>query len=126
MATKYVELAASTVSDSDKHIKYNKSSLVINMDGFLKNVRRYISYVPFTKDAVAMYFCMIDSQTPVYAKGVIAAALAYFLSPADAIPDVIVGIGFTDDASVIATALATVGAHVTDEHRQKANEFFNS
>jgi uncharacterized membrane protein YkvA (DUF1232 family) len=72
------------------------------MDNFLRNARRFVGYVPFTKDATAMYFCMIDSQTPVYAKGLIAAALAYFLSLADAIPDVIVGIGFTDDASVIA------------------------
>ena len=126
MATKYVELAASTVSDSDRHIKYNKSFLVFNMDDFLKNVRFYISYIPFTKDAVAMYFCMIDSQTTLHAKGVIAAALAYFLLPADAIPDALVGIGFTDDASIIATDLATVRAYVTDEHRQKANEFFNS
>lgn len=96
------------------------------MDDFLNNTRRFIGYVPFTKDAVAMYFCMIDSRTPLYAKGVIAAALAYFLSPTDAIPDVIVGIGFMDDASVIATALTTVSAHLTDEHRQKADEFFDS
>ncbi len=96
------------------------------MDNFLNNTRRFIGYVPFTKDAVAMYFCMIDSRTPLYAKGVIAAALAYFLSPADAIPDVIVGIGFIDDASVIATALTTVSNHITDEHKQKADEFFDS
>lgn len=96
------------------------------MDNFLNETRRFIGYVPFTKDAVAMYFCMIDSRTPFYAKGVIAAALAYFLSPVDAIPDVIAGIGFTDDASAIATALATVNAHITDEHRQKANDFFDS
>ncbi len=95
------------------------------MDDFLRSAKQFIGYVPFTKDAVAMYFCMIDSRTPLYAKGVIAAALAYFLSPADAIPDAIAVLGFTDDASVIATALATVSAHVTDEHKQKANEFFN-
>lgn len=96
------------------------------MDDFLNNARRFIGYVPFIKDAVAMYFCMIDSRTPLHARGVIVAALAYFLSPADAIPDVIVGIGFTDDASVIATALAIVSSHITDKHRQKADEFFDS
>ena len=96
------------------------------MDDFLNNARRFIGYVPFTKDAVAMYFCMIDSRTPLHAKGVIASALAYFLSPVDAIPDVIAGIGFTDDVGVIATTLATVSAHVTDEHRRKADNFFNS
>ncbi|MBW4690822.1 MAG: DUF1232 domain-containing protein [Lyngbya sp. HA4199-MV5] len=96
------------------------------MDDFLKKVKRFIGHVPFTKDALAMYFCMIDSKTPLPVKGTIAAALTYFLSPMDAIPDVLVGIGFTDDAGVIATALATVGAYVTDDHRRKADKFFNS
>ncbi len=66
-----------------------------------------------------MYFCMIDVQTPLQAKAIIAGALAYFLSPADAIPDAIVGVGFTDDASVIATALVTVSTHVTDKTGDK-------
>lgn len=96
------------------------------MDNFLNNVKRFIGHVPFTRDAVAMYFCMIDSETPAYAKTTIAAALAYLLSPFDAIPDLIVGLGFTDDASVIAGALATVRAHVKDEHWKKADNFFNS
>ena len=96
------------------------------MDNFLNNVKRFIRHVPFTKDAVAMYFCMIDSKTPAYAKATIAAALAYFLSPVDAIPDLIVGLGFTDDATVITGALATVRSHVKDEHWEKADNFFNS
>lgn len=94
------------------------------MNNFIEDVKCFIGKVPFTKDAVAMYFCMIDSKTPIHIKGTIAAALAYFLSPVDAIPDVIAGLGFTDDATVIATALATIGIHITDEHRQQAESFF--
>lgn len=94
------------------------------MNNFLRNVKRFVGYVTFIKDAVAMYFCMSDPKTPVQAKATIAAALTYFLSPFDAIPDVMAGIGFTDDASVIAITLATVGVHVTDEHRNKADDFF--
>jgi uncharacterized membrane protein YkvA (DUF1232 family) len=44
----------------------------------------------------------------------------------DAIPDLIVGLGFTDDAIVIATALATECSEVTDKHWQQAENFFNS
>lgn len=95
------------------------------MNNFLRSARRFVGYVPFIKDAVAMYFCMSDSKTPVHAKATIAAALTYFLSPFDAISDVMTGIGFTDDASVIAITLATVDVHVTDEHRNKADDFFN-
>jgi uncharacterized membrane protein YkvA (DUF1232 family) len=97
-----------------------------NLTNFLKQAKRFIGKVPFLKDTVAMYFCMIDSHTSIYAKGVIAGALAYFLSPIDVIPDVIVGLGFTDDACVIATALATVRSEVNEAHWQKAEHFFNS
>ncbi|MGF1480862.1 MAG: YkvA family protein [Cyanophyceae cyanobacterium] len=102
----------------------NTTTSVNNIKQFLKQAKSFIGYVPFVRDAVAMYYCLIDPQTPVYTKGTIAAALAYFVSPVDAIPDVIAGLGFTDDASVIATVLATVSTSITDEHRQKAEEFF--
>ena len=95
------------------------------MQDFLGQVKRFIGYVPFVRDAVAMYFCAIDRQTPVHVKGTIFAALTYFFSPVDAIPDAIAGLGFTDDASVLSTTLFTVRAYVTKEHWQQADEFFS-
>ena len=38
------------------------------------------------------------------AKAVLFAAAAYFVMPVDMLPDVIAGLGFTDDATVLATA----------------------
>lgn len=96
------------------------------MDDFLPSVKRFVAYVPFMRDMVAIYHCMIDDKTPFYVKGTIAGALAYFLLPTDAIPDILTGIGFTDDATVIATTLATVRAHVKEEHWRLADEFLNS
>ena len=103
----------------------NYAASVSEIEQYLSKAKHFIGYIPFIKDAVALYYCLIDPKTPVYTKGIIAAALAYFVSPADAIPDFIAGIGFTDDASVIATVLATVSTNITDEHRQKAEEFFS-
>ena len=96
------------------------------MKNFLHKVKRFIGYVPFTRDAVAMYFCAVDPDTPIHVKGTILASLGYFISPADAIPDVVVGLGFTDDAAVISATLATVRAYVTEEHWQQADTLFNS
>jgi uncharacterized membrane protein YkvA (DUF1232 family) len=96
------------------------------MENFLVDVRRFVGKVPFTQDAVALYFCLMDSRTPLYVKGTIAASLAYFLAPLDALPDFLLGFGFTDDASVIAATLATVARHITDEHRAEAEAFFNA
>lgn len=43
---------------------------------------------------------------------ILVGALVYFLMPIDAIPDFIPGIGFLDDAGVIAMALAAVKSEV--------------
>jgi uncharacterized membrane protein YkvA (DUF1232 family) len=96
------------------------------MENFLVDVRRFVGKVPFTTDAVSLYFCLVDPKTPFFVKGTIAGALVYFISPIDALPDFIIGLGFTDDAGVIATTLATVARYVTDEHRHQAREFFKA
>ena len=70
--------------------------------------------------AFTLYYCLIDKDTPMLVKSSIIVALTYFISPMDAIPDVIVGIGYTDDASVIAAAYASVSAHIKPEHIEKA------
>lgn len=38
----------------------------------------------------------------------VAVALIYFVSPVDAIPDVLIGIGLTDDAAVIAACIKAI------------------
>jgi uncharacterized membrane protein YkvA (DUF1232 family) len=47
-------------------------------------------------------------------------ALAYFVLPADLIPDFIAGLGFTDDAAVVAAAIRSVAPAITERHRDKA------
>jgi len=88
--------------------------------GFLTKAKKWIGKLPFIPDAVAMYYCMLDPDTPLWAKSTIAGALVYFIIPVDAIPDFLGPVGFTDDAAVIATAFATVEKHVTEEHKRKA------
>jgi uncharacterized membrane protein YkvA (DUF1232 family) len=94
------------------------------MENFLNNIRRLIGKVPFLRDAVAMYFCMMDRGTPAWAKAVIMSALAYFLLPMDAIPDMTPIVGFGDDAGAIATAMKKVSDWMTRGHYQRADEFF--
>ena len=72
--------------------------------------------------ALTLYYCLQDTDTPGWAKTVIVGALAYFILPADAIPDYIAIVGFTDDLGVLAAAVATVAAHVKDDHATKARQ----
>lgn len=52
-----------------------------------------------------VYEAFCDPATPAAAKMIVAGALAYFLLPADALPDILPMLGFTDDAAVIGLAL---------------------
>jgi uncharacterized membrane protein YkvA (DUF1232 family) len=90
-------------------------------DGFWKKLLKLASKVPFADDAAAAYFCAIDPATPTKVKGILLAALAYFVMPFDVIPDFIAGLGFTDDAAVLAMAIGLVAKHITPQHRAKAH-----
>ena len=74
-------------------------------------LRRVVARVPFAEDLVAAYYCALDRDTPGYVRAVLFGALAYFVLPTDMVPDFLAGLGFTDDASVIAAAIAAVGRH---------------
>jgi uncharacterized membrane protein YkvA (DUF1232 family) len=87
---------------------------------FWRTAKKAARYVPFMEELVAGYYCALDRKTPLRAKAILVAALGYFVLPADAIPDVILGLGFTDDIAVLTAAIAAVRAHMTPAHRLAA------
>jgi uncharacterized membrane protein YkvA (DUF1232 family) len=89
---------------------------------FWRKVTRVVARIPFAEDLLAAYFCAVDRDTPTYVRGILLGAVAYFVLPADMIPDVLAPLGFTDDASVIAAALTAVGSHLRPQHRARARE----
>ncbi len=93
--------------------------------GFWPKVRKAARRIPFAREAVAIYYCARDPATPASAKALMMAALAYFVLPTDAIPDFIAGIGYTDDAAVIATVLTLIGRHLRPEHKARAQDFLD-
>lgn len=92
----------------------------IVLGGFWPKLRRAILKVPFAADALAVWYCARDDETPATAKAMIMAALAYFVLPVDAIPDFLPVIGYTDDAAVIAAVLTIVSQNLKPWHRAAA------
>ena len=90
---------------------------------FWDKLRKTLGRVPFMEDAVAAYYCAMDSKTPTYVRAVLLGALAYFIMPFDVIPDIILGFGFTDDASVLVAAIAAVRSALAPEHFDQARAF---
>jgi uncharacterized membrane protein YkvA (DUF1232 family) len=88
--------------------------------GFWHKARRTAGRIPFSEDVVAAFHCATDPATPLPIRITLFGALAYFVMPFDAIPDLLLGLGFTDDAAVIIGALTAARIHITDVHREKA------
>ncbi len=89
--------------------------------GFWPKIRRTAAKIPFAGQVLSVYYAARDPETPTAAKGIMLGALAYFVLPVDAIPDIFAGIGFTDDAAVIAALIATLGANIKRRHKDQAD-----
>jgi uncharacterized membrane protein YkvA (DUF1232 family) len=88
--------------------------------GFWRKAKRVAAKLPFAEHLLAAYYCAFDRTTPLAVKTTLLGALAYFVLPLDAIPDVLPIIGYGDDAAVLMAALKMVSDHVRPEHREAA------
>ena len=91
-------------------------------EGFWPKIRRVAAKVPFAKEALSVWYCAKDDETPLAAKGMMFAALAYFVLPVDAVPDFIAGLGYTDDAAVFTALMAIVGRNLKPRHKLAATQ----
>lgn len=69
-----------------------------------------------------LYNLMKSPNTPVKDKALIVAPLAYFILPADMIPDVFVGIGYVDDGVAIMTSLKSLASSITPEIQEETKQ----
>jgi len=93
---------------------------------FWRKLRTLALRLPFAEDLLAAYYCAFDRQTPAHVKAALVGAIAYFVLPADLIPDVLPVIGYTDDAAMLAAAIRLVAAHITPDHREAARRKLES
>ena len=92
---------------------------------FWDKLRKTLGRIPFMEDALAAYYCAMDKSTPLYVRAVLMGALAYFIVPTDVIPDFIAVFGFTDDAAVLAAAMAAVHTALKPAHYDAAKAFLD-
>lgn len=90
------------------------------VERFWPTVKKALRAIPFIDEVVAAYFAMLDPQTPLKARLIVLGALLYFVTPFDLVPDLLLGIGFLDDASILAAAIASIRQSITPEHREAA------
>ncbi|EAU43281.1 hypothetical protein FP2506_10566 [Fulvimarina pelagi HTCC2506] len=89
---------------------------------FFEKVRKNLKRVPFMEDVVASYYCALDTETPAASRAILFSALFYFILPFDIIPDMFLGLGFTDDIAVLLAAFNAVRSNIRPEHYHQARK----
>jgi uncharacterized membrane protein YkvA (DUF1232 family) len=92
--------------------------------GFWPKIRRVAARVPFAEDAVALWFCALDRETPAATKALLFGALAWFVVPKPFRPKrlPIPGLMLADEAAVIAAAIALAKRSIQPRHREAARD----
>lgn len=96
---------------------YSESDFWAKVAGTAGQAGRYL-----IEKALLLFFVLTDGDTPTWAKATVIAALGYFISPVDAIPDLIPVVGFSDDLAILITAIAAVASVTKPEHHRRAEE----
>lgn len=89
-----------------------------------RKLRRYAATAghEVVEKALWLYYAAQHKDTPAWAKAVILGALVYFINPADAVPDLVPAIGFSDDLVALTLAVATVAMNITPEVKERARQ----
>lgn len=69
---------------------------------------------------VILFYLISDKTVPLKTRVIFIAALGYLIVPTDLIADFLPGLGFTDDAALIAYAISNATGFVTPEIKEKA------
>src|SRR5690606_13304528 len=69
-----------------KSDRFSRDRLTVER-GFWPKFRRVARRIPFAEDLLAAYYAAIDPKTPFSVRATLFGALAYFVMPADLIPD---------------------------------------
>lgn len=88
---------------------------------FIRGTGRKVRFLP---KLMALFYCLQDKDTPAVVKLVLMGALGYVILPLDLMPDGLLGLGWMDDAAVVAAAVHFAGAYIKPEHREKVRSIF--
>jgi uncharacterized membrane protein YkvA (DUF1232 family) len=91
-------------------------------EAFFQKITKYakVAGKSLIEKALWLYYAMQRPDCPLWAKSAIIGALAYFIFPFDAIPDMVPGVGYTDDLGAIMTAIGMVSLYIDEEVKKKA------
>ena len=122
-----LESKAQAAIDKDiDDLMLNSEKITEILNAFPSKLSATANKIHFKTQLAAAYYAIKDPNTSIKVKATLAAALAYFILPTDFFPDLIAGIGFTDDFAVLMLVLKRLGPAVTKEHYELARRRLKS
>ncbi|GET40257.1 YkvA family protein [Microseira wollei] len=106
-----------TTTNLDEPLTYSEESFWEKLKNFALVAGKEV-----VEKALLLYYALQNPKVPVWARTVILGALAYFVFPVDAVPDIFPVVGYTDDLGVLLAAIGTVAMYINDEVKQQAKQ----
>lgn len=104
------------LSEQDKFAQhYSEKGLIDKVGKVAKDAGLKVIYA-----ALLLFYVLKEGDVPAKTKGIIYAALGYFIFPMDAIADVVPVVGYADDIGVLLLALAACTMYIDDNVKAKA------
>lgn len=102
--------------------EYNGSDKDYSDSGFWEKLKGYAKTagLEVIEKALFLYYAAQKTETPIWAKTTVYGALAYFISPIDAIPDFTPIIGYADDLGVLAVAVTAIASYIDSDVKTQA------
>lgn len=102
----------------------NSAQTSYSEENFWEKIKTFASSAgkEVIEKALLLYYAAQNPTTPPWAKTTIYAALAYFIFPVDAIPDVLPVVGFTDDWGTLIAAITVTAIYITPEVKEQAKQ----
>ncbi|RJO64285.1 MAG: DUF1232 domain-containing protein [Myxococcales bacterium] len=90
-------------------------------ESFWEKVKKYAKAagMEVLEKALWLYYAAQKPETPKWAKAIIYGALAYFVFPLDAVPDLTPVVGYVDDLGALLSATGMVALYIDDGVKQK-------
>ncbi|CAH0344562.1 YkvA family protein [Bacillus sp. CECT 9360] len=101
------------LKNSEKH--YSDEKFWSKLKRFGKKAGSSVVYA-----VLLLYYTLQKPEVPAKVKATIIGALGYFILPLDLIPDLVPGIGFTDDLGAVGLALIQVAMYIDEDTKDKA------
>lgn len=104
------------LNDIDKYkVSYSEENLLYKIKRFARKAGLNTIYY-----VLILYNLLKSDKISISEKAIIIAALGYFISPLDMVPDLMPGIGFTDDAAILMMVIKQIYSHIDESVKQDA------